>query len=115
MAQTKLTGEPETLLVNVRRKEYDREDITMIDRSTKFGNPYKTVADGGSYSRQEAINLFEGWWYRSDQAELRSQAIEELVGKTIGCWCVDDPVRAPEKPYDCHGEVILNYLLHGSE
>lgn len=115
MKQTTLTGEPETLLVNVRHKEYNLTDVTMIDRHTIFGNPFKTVADGGNYSREEAINRFEGWWYRSDQAKLRSRAIEELTGKTLGCWCVDYPITAPRKPYECHGEVILDYLLHGSE
>jgi hypothetical protein len=113
--QTTLTGEPETTLVNVRHREHDREDVAMIDRGTEFGNPYKTVSDGGEYTRQEAINLFEGWWYRDEQADLRAQATEELTGETIGCWCVDEPVTAPEKPFECHGEIILEYLLHGNE
>ena len=87
----------------------------MIDRSTKYGNPFKTHADGGDYTRKGAIEMFEQWWYSDDQAELRTEADENLVGEDLGCWCVGDPVSAPERPFDCHGEVILDYLLHGDD
>jgi hypothetical protein len=98
--QSTLTGEPKTELVNVSR--HDKDDVCMIDRGTRFGNPFRLKEDGGDYTRQESVEEYEEWFINkiSSDDEFR-EAVEELRGETLGCWC---------KPKACHGDVILSYL-----
>lgn len=97
--QTTLTGSPETTLVNVRK--YGRDGVTMIDRSSKYGNPFRMEKDGGEYTREGCVEAYREWWYADEQADLRERAKDELLGETLGCWCT---------PKSCHGDVILEYL-----
>jgi len=79
---------------------------TMLDtRPTQrgwLGNPFPLE----SHSRDESIRkfraVFEDKLERDD--EFR-QAVAELSGKTLGCWCqsVDDDSPA------CHGKVIAEH------
>src|SRR5688500_9121385 len=38
---------------------------------------------------------------------LRSQ-INELKGKTLGCWCVNADLQSGQ-PIRCHGQILLRY------
>lgn len=59
--KTTLSGDAvETELVNVA--EHGREGVTMIDRSTRFGNPFKMREDGREYSREECIDAYREWF-----------------------------------------------------
>jgi len=69
-----------------------------------LGNPHKV---GEKYTREESIGQF-----RTDfEAKLRGddtfrEAVKDLQGKTLGCWCqrIDDDSPA------CHGEVIKEWV-----
>lgn len=65
-----------------------------IDRSEKWGNPYRIGLDG---DRAEVVTKYEAW-IRA-QPELLA-ALPEIAGKTLGCWC--DVPRVP-----CHGQVLI--------
>ena len=67
-------------------------------RPSKWGNPY---AIGPHGKRAQVIRLFRLWWYAPEQAELRLEAVRELAGKILGCWC---------KPKDCHVDVIAEFV-----
>jgi len=97
----------DTTLVNLHRDRCTRH----IDRRSRFGNPFRIEQDGGEYTREESIRLYEGWFLGQvkTSTEFR-EAVEELRGETLGCWCVEEPTTDPERPYDCHGELILAYL-----
>jgi hypothetical protein len=98
--QLTLSGDPTTELVNV--SNYGKEGVRMIDRDTPFGNPFRLEKDGGHYTREESVEAYREWFkikIRAD-ADFR-EAIEDLQGETLGCWC---------KPAACHGDVILEYL-----
>lgn len=98
--QTTLSGNPKTDLVNVER--HDSENVRMIDRTTRFGNPFRLKEDGGEYTREESVEKYREWFknkIKEDQ-EFR-KSVEALQGETLGCWC---------KPKGCHGDVILEYL-----
>lgn len=98
--QYTLTGEPKTELVNVSR--HDEDDVCMIDRDTKFGNPYRLKEDGGQYTREESVERYEEWFKEKLKTDQKfKQEVDELKGETLGCWC---------KPKACHGDVILKYL-----
>ena len=104
--QTTLLGDfeegPEftTELVNV--STYGREGVRMIDRTTEFGNPFRLENDGGEYTREESVERYREWFVDEvdSNPEFR-EAVEDLRGETLGCWC---------KPKSCHGDVILAYL-----
>lgn len=77
-------------VVHCKREPYD----VLIDRSTRWGNPYRIGKDG---TREEVIAK-----YRADE-RFRTPAFvamvrRELRGKVLGCWCAPNP---------CHGDVLL--------
>lgn len=81
-----------TTIVNLR--ESPSCDI-RIDRSSKWGNPFRIGPDGG---RSDVILKYSQWIQHQDHL-LR--ALSELDGKVLGCWC---------KPFPCHGDVLLSLL-----
>jgi len=115
--QTTLGGEVKTRLVNV--SEVGRAGVTMIDRSTDFGNRFKMEKVGGEFTREGCVEAFEEWWHEDEQAPLRARAVRELVGETLGCYCLgegdkydsNEPIsEVKDEPSVCHGEVILQFL-----
>lgn len=99
-----------TKVVHHNKEKFD----VMIDRTTKWGNPYKKehivtkeeaeylrapYREGALITRSERIRLFE--MYLRDNNELMDD-IESLRDKTLGCWC------KPNK--SCHGDIIVKIL-----
>jgi len=91
----------------------DGRDMTETDIGARgwLGNPYPE----DSYGRERCIELF-----RDDfEAKLHSdeefrEAVADLAGKTLGCWCQHVDAEYPE----CHGEVIAEWadrLAEGGE
>ena len=84
-------------VVHCKREEFD----VYVGRGSKWGNPYShrvgTLAEHVVGSRTEAIQKFEEYLL-SNQGLMSS--LEELKGKTLGCWC---------KPKSCHGDILLRY------
>jgi Domain of unknown function (DUF4326) len=50
-------------------------------------------------TRAEVIARYEQWI--TDQPQLMA-ALDELVGKTLGCWCAPQP---------CHGHVLARLVM----
>lgn len=96
--KTKDQDSKETTVVNMHHQSCD----VRIDRKTRFGNPFKLDEDGGSYTREESIDKYRDWFKdKIENDEQFKEAVHELKGKTLGCWC---------KPQPCHGDVIADYL-----
>ena len=76
-------------VVHCKRAPFD----VLIDRSTRWGNPYRIGRDG---TREEVIAK-----YRADErfrtARFVAMVKSELRGKILGCWCA---------PLPCHGDVL---------
>lgn len=83
--------QPKTTVVNMSHDECD----IRIDRATKWGNPFLIGKDG---TRKEVIEKYKVWI--QTQPHL-IEALDELRGKKLGCWCV---------PKQCHGHVLLELL-----
>ena len=64
-------------------------------KKSKWANPF-TVKDCGSV--EEAVKKYKK--YILGNEELLSQ-LEELRGKTLGCWCAPGP---------CHGDILVELL-----
>ena len=77
-----------------------RKNNTYKLPKSPFDNPYRlknrTTAE---YIR--VVDLFRTYWYADEQAALREQALQDLPGKTLVCWCA---------PKTCHCEVIAEFL-----
>lgn len=76
-----------TKVVHCKREKYD----IYIGRGSKWGNPFKIGPDG---NREEVIEKYEAY-ILANQELLDS--LDELRGKTLGCWC---------NPKPCHGDVL---------
>ncbi len=83
-----------TSVVNLRHEECD----VRIDRTSKWGNPYRIGPDG---DRDEVCDKYEV--YLLGRVDLL-RALEELRGKRLGCWC---------KPLRCHGDILVRFLGEG--
>ena len=84
-------------VVHCKKEEFD----VYVGRGSRWGNPYShkegTLAEHVVGSRTEAIQKFEE--YLLSNEELMG-SLEELRGKTLGCWC---------KPKSCHGDILIKY------
>ena len=71
-----------------------------IDRSTKYGNPYKLIENGGEYTREESLRLYE--IFLDERLQTGSIDLSKLVGYDLVCSC---------KPgLRCHGDRLLKRI-----
>lgn len=81
----------------IHTKDFGKyKNSVMIDRSTKFGNPFIIGKHG---NREEVIEKYKN--YLHSNAEYANMVYKELKDKNLSCWC---------KPDKCHGDVILEYI-----
>lgn len=80
-----------TKVVNLRKEKYN----TYIGRPSKWGNPFNIGKDG---TRKEVVEKYRSWILT--QQNLLDD-LEELRGKTLGCYC---------KPLACHGDILVELL-----
>ena len=78
-------------VVHCQKSPYD----VLIDRTTKWGNPFRIGVDG---DRKEVLEKYENH-LRNNPQLLKD--IMELDGKILGCWC---------SPENCHGDIIIRYI-----
>jgi len=62
--------------------------------TSKWHNPYSVK----KYGREACLQLFRTYLENSDLIT----ELEELRGKTLGCWCSENQ--------DCHGKILIEYL-----
>ena len=85
-------------VVNCRDKGV-RIDV-YVGRPSKWGNPFQIGRDG---SRSEVIAKYETWLY--SQKHLMD-ALPELAGKNLGCWCA---------PLPCHADILYRLAERARE
>lgn len=87
-----------TTVVNIR---FTRETYVYCGRSGKgvsgeFGNPFSDLP------REQAIEAFRIYFHNRVKVDPEfRQAVEQLRGRNLGCFC---------KPLSCHADVIAEYL-----
>jgi uncharacterized phage-like protein YoqJ len=98
----KLISSMETRLVNINKtKKFD----TYIGRAGRgydgyFGNPFRLEDFGGD--RESCLTAYKKYFYARLAKDLDFRKhIQQLRGKTLGCFCWPDL---------CHGEVIVEHL-----
>lgn len=99
------------------------EGSAYVGRPTRFGNPYRLVAQGDGWTvqfgdhggsvgtfatdleaRRYATEAFRAWIQQPEQADTRSLFRALLHGRDLTCWC---PLPADGEPDHCHAVVLL--------
>ena len=71
------------------------DNTVLIDRRTKWRNPFRLGADG---DREQVIALYRAdLWRRIRSGEVPLEELAELDGCWLACWC---------EPLPCHGDVL---------
>ena len=103
-----LISKLKTIVVHCKKHEYDvyigRGCCPRTGLRSRWGNPFRIGVDG---TRTQVIEKYRE--YILNNVELLV-ALEELRGKRLGCWCVDEPVDHAREHKQCHGEVLLELL-----
>lgn len=73
-------------------------------KGSKWGNPYKVGKDG---TIEEVLRKYED--YVRGNKELMD-ALPELVGKRLGCFCKQSKKCKGGVIPPCHGDVLLKLL-----
>jgi hypothetical protein len=75
-----------------RIRGYRIGDAVKVDRTTKWGNPFRPGHPGGAYTggrnvadKRHAAALYAG--SAEDQEHLVAAARAELRGRDLACWC----------------------------
>lgn len=102
-------GEPRRIQLSRAKGWRMPENTVKVDRTTKWGNPFKVGEDG---TATDCVSLYRallsGYLCLTSKASIelqrKSSAVvlayrEELRGKNLACWCRSD------KP--CHADVLL--------
>ena len=80
------------------------DNTVLIDRRTKWRNPFRLGADG---DREQVIALYRAdLWRRIRAGEVSLEELAELDGCWLACWC---------EPLPCHGDVLARAAAWASE
>ena len=72
-------------------------------QDSPFANPFKIGKDG---TREEVINRYRDYIVaKIENGEILHQQIENLRGKTLGCWCYNTGEEG-----SCHGDILIEIL-----
>jgi hypothetical protein len=73
-------------------------NTVKVDRSTKWGNPFK-VGEGGIESKAQAVAAFNRYLIDGAGVKIADMARQELRGKNLACWC--------KHGHQCHADSLL--------
>jgi hypothetical protein len=82
-----------TKVVHCKRAAFE----VYIGRPSKWGNPFAIKSES---ERELVIDQYRKWITKGEGQHLLQQ-LQELKGKTLGCWCY---------PKKCHGDVLAELV-----
>ncbi len=85
----------------VHCKKAAKGTFVYIGRPSPLGNPYTLEDPSDDLARAHAVEQYRSWFLRQLDDPAFRQAVEEVRGYDLGCWCA---------PRACHGDVILEWL-----
>lgn len=95
-------------VVHCKKSPYD----VYIGRPSKYGNPFShkegTLAKFKTKDINESIIKYKEYILNGEGKHLLED-IEELRGKTLGCWCGNFTIE-DNAHMKCHGQVLMEIL-----
>ncbi len=89
-------------VVHCKEDTYD----VYIGRGSKWGNPFSHLKNSSAKwkvsTREESIECYQKWVLT--QPHLMG-SLNELYGKTLGCYC-----KKKNNPLPCHGDVLIKLV-----
>ena len=89
-------------VVHIRCESYD----VYIGRGSAWGNPFKIGPDG---TRAEVLIRYKDYLLRGEGRHLLDR-LEELEGKTLGCFCAEAGGLTAHDETRCHGQLLLQLV-----
>ena len=84
---------------------------TEFTKSSKWFNPYRKT-DFDEFTLQYCLEMYEKHIRQMIRVEPNNFDLKELVGKRLGCWCLNtDSYPNQIKDFRCHGQILLK-LIH---
>ena len=80
------------------------KDAVLVDRTTKWGNPFRIGKDAAGiyWSRDDVIQLHKSWFQGFEKSDFEWHGLQddlhELRGKDLVCWCA---------PLPCHADTLM--------
>ena len=73
-----------------------------VARPSRYANQFKLIEQGGVYTRQESMQLYEEWLQEKLQEDpLFLEPLRNM--KYLACYC--KPMSTP-----CHVDILIKYL-----
>lgn len=93
-----------TRVVNITKdpvynNKVNTEFFEYIGRGSQWGNPYPIGENGDD--RNEVLRKYKYDFDHDNFVNVNKLDMLELSGKRLGCFC---------KPFDCHGDIIADFL-----
>lgn len=76
------------------------ENTKNVTRVSRWGNPFKLIKHGGTYSLMKSLYEYECWLRK--QLKNNPDFLKPLIGFNLGCYCNLDSL--------CHADILLEYL-----
>lgn len=101
-----MSDKPKRIQLSRKRGWRMPAGAVKVDRSTKWGNPFKVGEPWKgmvvSKDAADAVGWYDVWLSVSaDGRAIAEKARVELRGKSLACWCSTEPGTP------CHGDVFL--------
>lgn len=93
-----------------KRTDVIPEGAILVDRTTKWGNPFKIgaskwrlgivvgVGEDDKLTREESIERYRWMLFNTEMGATLMTQIDELRGNDLVCWCA---------PLPCHADILL--------
>ena len=86
---------------DMQYKSIRKNDVyEYIGRGSPWGNPY-SMTTHDEEDRKNVIHSFKYDFDRDILLKAKKGDVYKLAGKRLGCFC---------KPFDCHGDILANFL-----
>ncbi len=84
-----------------RRNRYAKlpEGAILVNRSSRWGNPFKLIEQGGEYTREESMRLYRPYILQKIAENPEYYDLSKLRGKDLACTC--------DLSVACHADILL--------
>lgn len=95
----------------VRARQPGITGYRATGRNTIFGNPYRLIEHGGTYTREESCRLYDALIRERFEADPEfRRAVLALHGQRLGCTCPEEFLNMEAEVPLCHAVVLARLV-----